>query len=195
MRNPPLSHTELSTLILQARKGDQQAFERLLDLYTPLIDSMTVKFRSAVSAQDSEDLRQEALVAFYHAVKTFRLEQDQVQFGLYAKDCIRNRLISHLRTLKKHENTVLLEDEESPFSIETAEETDPTKRLLDEEAYLALYRRIKSTLSEYENRVWWLYLSGRTAKDIADALQTEEKSVQNALYRIRKKLRATIISE
>ena len=87
---------------------------------------------------------------------------------------------------------VLLDDEEAPTSMETADDSNPAKRLMDEEAYLALYRKVKQTLSDYENRIWWLYLSGRTAKDIADALQTEEKSVQNALYRIRKKLRSEI---
>lgn len=193
MRNSSPTHPELSNLILQARKGDQQAFEQLLDLYTPLIDSMTAKFCTALSAQDGEDLRQEALVAFYHAVSSFRVEQTEVQFGLYAKDCIRNRLISHLRTLKKHEHIVFLDDEESTTSLKTEDDSNPAKRLMDEEAYLALYRQVKQTLSEYENRVWWLYLSGRTAKDIADSMQTEEKSVQNALYRIRKKLRSAIV--
>ncbi len=181
-------------LILQARQGDQNSFETLLERYTPLIDSMTSRFSiPSFSVQDREDLRQEALVAFYCAVKSYRIEQDSVQFGLYAKDCIRNRLISYLRSVKKHEQLLLLDDEDVTVT-DALTETDPAERLLEEEAYLELYRRVRQTLSEYENGVWWLFLSGRTAKEIAAQLGTDEKSIQNALYRIRRKLRATLPS-
>lgn len=190
--SPSSSPLALSELILKARNGDQEAFEELLNQYTPLIRSMTSQFCKELSSQDCEDVRQEALVAFYNAIKNYHVEQKHVQFGLYAKDCIRNRLVSHLRTLKKHGNVILVDAEDAPSL--TAEATDPAKRLMDEEAYLALYRQVKQTLSEYENRVWWLFLSGRTAKEIAISLQTEERSVQNALYRIRRKLRSVIPS-
>ncbi len=188
----PSSHITPTDLILRAREGDQEAFEKLLEQYTPLIDAMTAQFCKALSEQDGEDLRQEALVAFYHALKGYRVEQEEVQFGLYAKDCIKNRLISHLRKLKKHENVILVDAENA--SAISEEIADPAKRLIDEEAYLSLYRRIRKALSEYENQVWWLYLSGRTAKDIAATLRSDEKSVQNALYRIRRKLRSVIPS-
>ena len=66
------------------------------------------------------------------------------------------------------------------------------ERVLEEERCKMLYESVRNTLSAYENRIWWLYLSGRTAKNIAQELNTDEKSVQNAIYRIRRKLRAAI---
>lgn len=180
----------LPELILQTRNGNQEAFEILLERYSPLIRSMTSQYCAQLSEQDKEDLYQEALLAFYRAARSYRLEQTQVQFGLYAKECIRNRLISHLRKLKKQEQFLSAEADE--ISELPSEQTDPVKLFLEEEAYILLYRKIKEVLSEYENRVWWMYLSGRTAKEIAAAFQTEEKSVQNALYRIRRKLRSII---
>lgn len=163
-----------------------------MDRYTPLIDSMTLRFCHAeISAQDREDLRQEAVICFYRALMHFDTTQDKVQFGLYAKECIRNGLISNLRALKKHENLLLLDD--SMFSgTDPDVSEDPARKLMEDEAYLALSRRIRDSLSAYENRIWWLYLAGRTAKEIALLTGKDEKSVQNAIYRIRKKLRTVI---
>lgn len=179
----------LLSLILKAQGGDQDAFESLLDRYTPLIDSMVRHLGSdGFSLQDREDLRQEALVAFFRALMRYDTAQTEVQFGLYAKLCIKNALYSHLRRWKDRRNTLLLEDE----SLPQQEETDLASRMVEEEKYLELSRMIHEALSEYENKIWWLYLSGRTAVEIADALQKDEKSVQNAIYRIRKKLRTVI---
>ena len=179
----------LISLILKAQGGDQDAFEELLDRYTPLIDSMVSHVGAdGFSLQDREDLRQEALVAFFRALTHYDTEQTAVQFGLYAKLCIKNAIYSHLRRWKGHPSTLPLEDEGLPRE----EESDPARRMVEEEKYLELSRVIRETLSEYENKIWWLYLSGRTAVEIAETLKKDEKSVQNAIYRIRKKLRTVI---
>ena len=182
----------LKQLIEQAQGGSQTAFEELLNRYTPLIDSMTEHFGGASrSSQDKEDLRQEAVLCFYKALMRFDTAQEQVQFGFYAKECIKNGLISSLRVLKKHEHVLLLADEITPLA-EATDTEDPSRHIVETESYLEISRRICEALSEYENRIWWLYLSGRTAKEIATLTDRDEKSVQNAIYRIRKKLRAVI---
>jgi len=194
MRNttsPPPSEDQ-KRLIALAQEGDQTAFEELLDSYAPLIDSMTGRFSAPhASLLDREDLRQEAVLGFYRAIMHFDTERQNIQFGVYAKECIRNGLISYLRSQKRHENVVLLEDS-SDEEQEISDDDDPAKRLVEEESYLALSRRIHDALSPFENQIWWPYLSGRTAGEIADQLGTNEKAVQNAVYRIRKKLRAVI---
>ena len=185
------SQIPLTDLLLQAQGGDQKAFEELLDRYAPLIDSMTRQFSAnpTFSVQDREDLRQEALVAFYRALMQFDTDRGQVQFGLYAKECIRNRLISHLRTLKRHGQVLSLEESEN-VDAQPSDGDNPADCLAEEEAYLSLCRQVSGILSDYENRIWWLYLSGRTAKEVAVLMECDEKSVQNAVYRIRKKLRS-----
>ena len=182
----------LKPLIEKAQSGDQAAFEELLNRYTPLIDSMTEHFGgSSRPPQDKEDLRQEAIFCFYRALMHFDTAQEQVQFGFYAKECIKNGLISSLRALKKHEHVLLLADESASLA-EAGDAEDPSRHIVETESYLEISRRICEVLSEYENRIWWLYLSGRTAKEIAVLTDRDEKSVQNAIYRIRKKLRAVI---
>ena len=86
-------------IILAAKKGDQLAFAELNSAYAPLIDSMTDQFCGTEEKKksDREDLRQEASVAFYRALMSYDADQTEVSFGLYAKICIRNHLISLLR--------------------------------------------------------------------------------------------------
>lgn len=173
-------------LINAARAGDESAFEALLEAYEPLIDSMSRSFANVADDSEShEDLRQEACIALYKAVQSYHSTQAEVSFGLYAKLCVRNRLISYTRKLRRRESVLPLEER-----MKTEE--DVTAGVVAEEAYVELYRRIEAVLSPYENHVWWLYLSGQTTSSIAEQLGKDERSVQNAIYRIRKKLRAAL---
>ena len=182
-KNDPIAHLDL---INAARAGDESAFEALLEAYEPLIDSMSRSFANVEDDSESgEDLRQEACIALYRAVQSYDSTQVEVSFGLYAKMCVRNRLISYTRKLRRRESVLPLEER-----IKTEE--DVAQGVVAEEAYMELYRRIEEVLSPYESHVWWLYLSGQTTGAIAAKLGKDERSVQNAIYRIRKKLRAAL---
>ncbi len=182
-KNDQSAHLDLINAV---RTGDENAFEALLEAYEPLIDTMSRSFAKAADDLESvEDLRQEACIALYKAVQTYDLSQEEVSFGLYAKLCVRNRLVSYTRKLRRRESVLPLEER-----IKTEE--DVTQGVVAEEAYLELYRRIEAVLSPYENHVWWLYLSGQTTGAIAAELGKDERSVQNAIYRIRKKLRTEL---
>lgn len=185
MKNEQTAHV---ARINAAKAGDESAFEALLEAYEPLIDSMSRSFsNTAEDTECYEDLRQEACIAFYRAVKSYDSAQAEVSFGLYAKLCVRNRLITYVRKLRCHESVLPLED-----CIKVEE--DVAEGVVAEEAYKELYRRIEAVLSPYESRVWWLYISGKTTCTIAAQLGKDERSVQNAVYRIRKKLRTELHS-
>ncbi len=178
------SECKLKTWLSAAKAGDSRAFEALLTAYSPLIESQAKHFADPFPEQ-REDLYQEACIAFYRAVETFDVTQDRVRFGLYAKTCIHNRLITYVRPLYRR-------DTETPLWDEAATDADPGQTLVEEESYRALLEHIRSVLSPYENHVWRMYLSGRTAREIASLMDKDERSVQNAIYRIRKKLRNSL---
>ncbi len=71
-------------------------------------------------------------------------------------------------------------------------DVDPASELIERENAAELSRRISEHLSEYENRVWWLYFSGLSSAQIARVVGRSPKSVGNALCRIRQKLRALL---
>ena len=184
------SKTRAQTLarILAVREGSQESFSLLLEQYRPLIESVIGRFTNEeISELNREDLRQEASLVFYNSILTYDLEQSEVEFGLYAKICITNGLVSYLRRLKPRKE-ILLGEVDVEKSTESVSE-DPSAGILERERVRALYAIIRRVLSDYEYRVWSLYMSGRSAQEIGEAMSRDEKSVSNAIYRIRKKLR------
>ena len=175
--------------LLKVREGSDTAFAELLGRYKPLVESVVRGFSSdELSRADEDDLRQVATVVFYNAILSYDLEQSEVSFGLYAKICITNALLSELRAIGRRRAQQGGEDRlwTEPVSEE------PAKRLLEEERLRELYTLIRNNLSGFENRVWHLYMAGKTAREIGEIVGRDEKSVSNAIYRIRKKLRSCI---
>ena len=177
-------------LILEVRGGDQAAFEKLRDKYRPLIESSVQRYSSdAMTAEDREEMYQEALFVLYNAACTYTLENEEVEFGLYAKICIENSMLSFVRSYNRRNRVLALSLDGETVKALPSENDDVLQRFIDEEQASMLIARIRACLSKYENSVWWMYASGASAKEIANRLGTDEKSVSNAIYRIRKKLR------
>ena len=185
---------ELFTLIQSAKSGDSEGFAKLKAMYTPLLESQIVKHTSPdMMPQDIEDMRQEAFVIFCNAVCNFDLQSSGVEFGLYAKICIENGLASFVRSYIRRRNKATL-PLESAADLPDLGYTDVLQAMIDREHTDELVRTIKDSLSDYENRVWWMYVSGMSVSEIAKRIGgVEAKSVSNAVYRIRKKLRAIIV--
>ncbi len=187
--------TELSAYIKNAQNGSQESFEVLRETYKPLIESCSRKhILDGMNSQDIEDMRQEALVNFYKAVCSYDCESHGVEFGLYAKICLDNGLVSFVRSYirGKRRITVSLEDGGAEYA-DPYEQVDFLQSVIDGEKQAELVRKIKNNLSDYENMIWWRYVSGKRVCEIAEEIGAPSaKSVSNAIYRIRKKLRAVI---
>ena len=172
-------------LVLQAQAGSQEACTALLIRYRPLLDASVARFESAeLSEQERTDLRAEAERIFLNAISSFDTELEGVDLGLYAKICLRNGLVSewrHLCALRR--NTPL------PLQEQELVEPDPASVLEEEERFHQLCRTVRGLLSDFENSVWWQYVTGVSVADIAREMGRDERSVHNAIYRIRRKLR------
>ncbi len=189
--NNKAEYNSTRELITEVKNGGQAAFGKLLELYEPMIRTTVKQFSS--SGQDAEDLRQEALAVFYWAIMSYDLDRPGVEFGLYAKICVTNALISLLRAAKRRAgNTIVSLENEDYFRLRAGDEDDPASRVIEQESEKALRSLIKNNLSEYENRVWTLYISGLTSGEISRKLRRSEKSINNALYRIKRKLRSLL---
>ena len=187
-----LGREETVALLISARDGSQDALNELKRIYAPLIEASILKHSVAdMSKQDLVDLREEANVIFCNAVCNYDNTVEGVEFGLYAKICIENGLISYIRSyFRRKKKTVLPLDS---VSLSSGDTVNFLQSIVDEENAADLVRLIRSQLSDYENRVWWLYVSGMSASSIASTLSdTDAKSVSNAIYRIRKKLKGLL---
>ncbi len=172
---------ELSELIRKVQSGDHFAFDNLCGFYDPLLCSLTASAdeRYRKYGSEYEDLKQEATLALYKAALSYHTDQSAVTFGLFAKICIRNRLISAGRRL-------IRQYEAKNASIQ--QELD-ARTSAGAGASGMLRTPDLSVLSRYERRVYDLYIKEYSYAQIAENLGKEEKSVDNAIYRIRRKLR------
>lgn len=173
-----------------AKNGDEVAFGRLLELYSPLILSLVEQIGgNSVDETEKEDLRQEASLALFRASLTYKT--GDVTFGLYAKICIKNRLISYLRRTADKKDVVTC-------ALDVCEQTeaDPSQRpdnaIIDAESLQALKDKIGSCLTELEYDVFIRYADGESRAEIAKALSVPSASVSNAIYRVKTKLKKTL---
>ncbi len=190
-------NADLGDLLGAARAGDQHAYAVLLERYAPMLQSMVSKYAaSGMSEADLEDLRQEASVVFCSAVQSYDPAREGVEFGLYAKICVGHGLASALRVFRRQRRDGLLSlegeglIEQNPGLL--GSEDSVSDVLIDKERMEALQHTIQRALSPYESRIWWMYVSGASTSHIAQTLGKDEKSVSNAIYRIRRKLRQVL---
>lgn len=188
--------SELFGLIKAYREDDEAAFDRLAEMYEPLIGSMV---DDCVSRSDGllerDDVKQYALIAFSKAVLTYDMGQRSVSFGLYAKICIGNALASRARMVKRRNVEILPMDEDAENVLAHGDSDgvgDLAHDIIDKENVAILSELIKSTLSDFENEVFWLFAGGLSSSEIAYKLGKTEKSVDNAIFRAKNKLKAVL---
>lgn len=167
-------------LLLAAKNGDSQAFTELAVKYEPLIRAAAEKY-CRLCGESVDDLHQEALLAFYRAVTTYDTDKKGITFGLYAKICVNNRMISILRRAGAENRRKAA----ASLMKNSARTTDRYFPALD-----GVSEMMDRLLTKYEKKVLVMYLEGKSYKDIALTLGRNEKSVDNALFRARSKLRS-----
>ena len=179
---------KVESLILRARAGDQTAFEDLLKNYDVLFQNLMNRFQ--VSLDEKEDVYQELSLVFYNAVLSYDLEQKEVTFGLYSKICMQNALITQQNRAKR-KNDMVSQIEYVGEDIEKLDDgvLDPSSETVSRETLENMYKKIDRALSPFESIVWQMYLTESGNKSIAKALGKSEKSIENAIFRIKRKLR------
>lgn len=173
--------------IAAVKNGDRAAFEELLVSYEPMILSEVTKLLLKASdfSDEAEELRQEGRLAFYDAAIGYK-ENGEVTFGLYAKICVHNRLVSYLRKLSSKRRR----------EQKAAEAAGQGTRMSASEELLGAYERsveikriVDSEATELEKNVLMLYLQKKSYKEIAEAVGRDTKSVDNAINRVKSKIK------
>ncbi len=178
----------LEEILLGVQSGDADGFERLRSKYEPLIVAAVKSFEGGESSVS--DLEREAQSALLKAAVRFDTKQSDVAFGLYAKICIRNALISLKRKEKARQRRAA--------KVSGAAKSAPKPRISfagDGRDADELVASISRVLSRYENRVFEEYMSGKSIGEIAATLDVSVKSVNNAIYRIKEKAQKIAPSE
>lgn len=175
---------KLTGLLVGVKEGRDPEFSELSEAFAPLMRSQVTKLFGSDHVE-YDDRLQDAAMALYDAALSFDMSQDKVTFGLYAKICIKNRLISIKRKEKRSGKKSARYDEASQKQLRVTSRRASREKLEENEEIL-------SQLSSYERSVLLLYLNGHSYREIGLALKKSEKSVDNALYRIKSKLKKLI---
>lgn len=181
---------EVERLLPMIRRGSNAAFLRLSELYAPLFEREVARYAASLPPADLDDLRQSASVSLYRAALAFHGDRG-VTFGLFAKICIVNGIADSLRYIRGKGTTLSMEDlaeSEQPGDGEP----NPQSLLLDKEQAWETRRRIREMLSPLEYEIFEMYISGFSYAEIASRIGKSQKSVDNALCRIKKKLRQNL---
>lgn len=181
---------EVERLLPMIRRGSNAAFLRLSELYAPLLEREVARYAASLPPVDLDDLRQSASVSLYRAALAFHGDRG-VTFGLFAKICIVNGIADSLRYIRGKGTMLSMEDlaeREQPDDGEP----NPQSLLLDKEQVWETRRQIKEMLSPLEYEIFEMYISGFSYAEIASRIGKSQKSVDNALCRIKKKLRQNL---
>ncbi len=177
-------------LIYKAAHGNQDAFRTIAEKYEPLIHKLLGSFH--VPESEKDDLFQEGRIGLYKAVLMY--DPELSSFGTFAYLCVKRSILSAVKAYQTKNNALLQfpQEEEDPSGLALGAVDGPETALINKESYALLLERIDSHLSDYENTVLRLYLTGVSHDLIAQRLATSRKSVDNAVSRIRRKLRVLI---
>lgn len=193
-----LNYAELEDNVLQklAYEGNRDAEEQLAIRYSRLVRVCARPL--FLAGGDSEDLTQEGMFGLLSAIRQYDPSMN-ASFKTYAELCIRNRLLSAVKSASrlKHNplndgvslDAILSDESQIPLSAYTELfQRSPEELVLARENNEELQSSFKKCLSKLEVKVLGFYLDGLSYDEIAKAIGKDTKAVDNAVQRLRRKL-------
>ncbi len=177
-----------NTLVSLAKSGDTKALTRLIEQFSKKILQKAKSFKG-LSGIEFDDLYQEGMMGFVSAVYSFDETRD-IQFSTFALTVATRKMLSAIRVSNNKSNLPLrayipIEEENNLLSHSPT----PEEVVIYNEEFERISDFIKNNLSKTEKKVLKLSMLGMSYQEIAEILECTEKSVDNAIQRIRKKIR------
>ena len=195
-------HCSDGELIDRLRRGEESIMDYICEKYKNLVRS---KAKSMfILGADNEDLIQEGMIGLFKAVRDFDAGRD-ASFYTFAELCISRQMYTAVQASKRQKhrplNTYVSLDSSNANNDDGREnlllselmtdrtEQSPEELFLDKERVADLERTIEEELSDFERQVLDLYLTGMTYTEIAKVLGRDEKATDNALQRLKSKIK------
>lgn len=184
-------------LILLIREGNQDATEYLLKKYSPLVKK-SIRTLYLIGA-DTEDLSQEGMIGLFKAIQNYEAGRDAT-FYTYAKICIDRQIYSAIKASNRKKHSPLnsyislyanIGESEAELidNLEAGNDSNPEHIVLDRENTSLFQQKLEAKLSKLEREVLHQYMQGKSYADIGAVLGKPAKSVDNAVQRIREKVK------
>lgn len=187
-------------LIMRLRGGESAIMDYICDKYKNMVRS---KAKSMfILGGDNEDLIQEGMIGLFKAVRDYDSGRD-ASFSTFADLCISRQMYTAVQASKRQKHIPLNTYVSLYSDVDTEEkgeksllealadkaELNPEEVFLDKERVEYLEAAIGNELSAFEKQVLDLYMTGMTTNQIAKVLGRDEKSTDNALQRLKAKIK------
>lgn len=193
-------------LILRLRDGEENITDYIMDKYKNLVKNKAKSMY--ILGADNDDLIQEGMIGLFKAVRDYDSGRD-ASFFTFADLCISRQMYTAVQASgrQKHAplntyislySNVSAEGEQGNEEaallnvLASRAELSPEEMVIDRENVENLEKTIERELSSFEKQVLDLYITGMSYVQIAKVLGKDEKSTDNALQRIKGKLRKAI---
>ena len=182
-----------------AKNQDHEAQEYLIRKYMPFVYDKAKKY--FLIGGSKEDIIQEGLIGILKGINSYDYKKND-NFAPFVDLCIRRQILTAINKArrKKHSplnsyvsfHKPLYNQEFSRELIDTITEKknfDPEELVIIKENIGLIKEKIASHLSAFELKVLMKHLRGNSYSEIAIEINRNEKSVDNALQRVKQKLR------
>ncbi|MBQ2986608.1 MAG: RNA polymerase sporulation sigma factor SigH [Tyzzerella sp.] len=194
---------------------DEQLIRKLREGETAIMDYIISKYKYVVIRAakamyllggENDDLIQEGMIGLFKAVRDYDTEQE-ASFYSFAELCISRQMYTAIKLSQRQKHIPLnsyvslydikkadSDEKQSPLieQLEMTTNNNPEELFLDKERMLMLVSELNQRLSDLERRVLHLHLQGEDYHSIAELLDKSPKSIDNALQRIRQKMRTIL---
>ena len=193
-----MTDEELCALV---RQGVYGAEEVLVKRYTRFVRKLARPFYLA--GGDSDDLIQEGMIGLFKAIRDYDCGRD-ASFYTFADLCISRQMYTAVQASHRQKHWPLntyvslygsgrsqedSEEMELAEALSPDQDQNPETLFIDRERVEYLEGQIDRELSSFEKQVLDLYLTGMSYSQIAKVLGREEKSTDNALQRLKSKIK------
>ena len=187
-------------LVIRARNGDTKAMDTLIRRYTGFVRLKSSSY--FLAGGDSEDLIQEGLIGLYKAVRDFRSDKE-TSFRSFAELCITRQIITAIKTATRFKHAPLntyVSFSQTPAGQESEGDCtlgdalpgpgvdEPSIMVISTEELQSLVFCLGTGLSQLESDALRLYLEGSSYEEMAERLEVDTKTIDNALQRVKRKI-------
>jgi RNA polymerase sporulation-specific sigma factor len=186
-------------LVALAKEGRSDAYDAIVRRYRGFVRLKASSY--FLLGGEADDLVQEGLLGLYKAVRDYRTDRES-SFRNFAELCITRQIITAVKTATRNKHTPLnqyVSFSQTPAAAGDSETTldeilpgpsvfDPVNQVIATEELASLVSCLSSVLSDLESRVLSLYLDGHSYEIVAERLECDTKTVDNALQRVKRKV-------
>lgn len=179
-------NNNIEELVLYYRKTqDSAALNEIIERCGYIVKSISRKY--FLIGGEMADVNQEGFIGLLSAVNGY--EKEKGRFNAYASVCINNAILSAVRKNSAGKQKPLNDGLPLADYVEELVSQNPEEMVIEGESTREFSQKLSAVLSKMEKEVLNLYLAGLSYAEIEDKTGRSVKAIDNALQRVRNKLK------